>query len=163
MGKVFLLVFGCWLSTTIGLIIYACLTTNHEIFKLTANMNNNKKNTKNNLVEEGGLLKTPSPSNNASLPSPSPPQSAELAEYETDKNELAINEDEGDNISVDESQDKSTSKVATTTITTTAAAAPSSVRNGKRKKKEEVAVSCVGCPTQNFGGVKKVKKTPLKF
>ena len=121
MGKVFLLVFGCWLSTTIGLIIYACLTTNHEIFKLTANMNNNKKNTnisiKNNLVEEGGLLKTPSPSNNASLPSPSPPQSAELAEYETDENELAINEDEGDNISVDESQDESTSKVPTITTT----------------------------------------------
>ena len=133
MGKVFLLVFGCWLSTTIGLIIYACLTTNHEIFKLTANMNNNKKNTnisiKNNLVEEGGLLKTPSPSNNASLPSPSPPQSAELAEYETDENELAINEDEGDNISVDESQDKSTSKVATTTITTTAATITTTATN----------------------------------
>ena len=189
MGKVFYLVFGCWLSTTIGIIIYACLnstttttiTTTTTTTKQSAKMSN--KNTtvvpnnnitinrnKDNLKE--ALLNTDAHfANNLTLPSPSPPQNAELPEYETDENELGINEAEGGDISVDESQDEAgvthlhnsgkdsgAANSFATTTTSPSTVASTAPRNGKRKKKEEVAAICVGCSPQSIAGVKKAKK-----
>ena len=126
---------------------------------------------KDNLKE--ALLNTDHFANNLTLPLPSPPQNAELAEYETDENELGINEAEGGDISVDESQDEAAvthlhnsgkdSGAANSFATTTKTTSPSTVastapRNGKRKKKEEVAAICVGCSPQSIAGVKKAKK-----
>ena len=191
MGKVFYLVFGCWLSTTIGIIIYACLnstttttiTTTTTTTKQSAKMSNKNitgpnnnitiNRNKDNLKE--ALLNTDDFANNLTLPLPSPPQNAELAEYETDENELGINEAEGGDISVDESQDEaavthlhnsgkdSGAANSFATTTTTKTTSPSTVastapRNGKRKKKEEVAAICVGCSPQSIAGVKKAKK-----
>ena len=193
MGKVFYLVFGCWLSTTIGIIIYACLnstttttiTTTTTTTKQSAKMSNKNitgpnnnitiNRNKDNLKE--ALLNTDAHfANNLTLPLPSPPQNAELPEYETDENELGINEAEGGDISVDESQDEAAvthlhnsgkdsgaANSFATTTTTTKTTSPSTVastapRNGKRKKKEEVAAICVGCSPQSIAGVKKAKK-----
>ena len=177
MGKVFYLVFGCWLSTTIGIIIYACLnsttttstitsTANYKDFKQLTKMSN-KTTTNNNIIInknkdhlEEGLL---SPNNGLNLP-PSSPQNAELADYETDENELGI----------DESQDESSAtqppngvKIAATasdvsgasnTVNSTTTTTTTTTRNGKRKKKEEVSPICVGCLPQGIGSVKKIKK-----
>ena len=190
MGKVFYLVFGCWLSTTIGIIIYACLnstttttiTTTTTTTKQSAKMSNKNitgpnnnitiNRNKDNLKE--ALLNTDAHfGNNLTSPLPLPPQNAELPEYETDENELGINEAEGGDISVDESQDEAAvthlhnsgkdSGAANSFATTTKTTSPSTVastapRNGKRKKKEEVAAICVGCSPQSIAGVKKAKK-----
>ena len=192
MGKVFYLVFGCWLSTTIGIIIYACLnstttttiTTTTTTTKQSAKMSNKNitgpnnnitiNRNKDNLKE--ALLNTDAHfGNNLTSPLPLPPQNAELPEYETDENELGINEAEGGDISVDESQDEaavthlhnsgkdSGAANSFATTTTTKTTSPSTVsstapRNGKRKKKEEVAAICVGCSPQSIAGVKKAKK-----
>ena len=190
MGKVFYLVFGCWLSTTIGIIIYACLnstttttiTTTTTTTKQSAKMSNKNitgpnnnitiNRNKDNLKE--ALLNTDAHfGNNLTSPLPPPPQNAELPEYETDENELGINEAEGGDISVDESQDEAAvthlhnsgkdSGAANSFATTTKTTSPSTVastapRNGKRKKKEEVAAICVGCSPQSIAGVKKAKK-----
>ena len=192
MGKVFYLVFGCWLSTTIGIIIYACLnstttttiTTTTTTTKQSAKMSNKNitgpnnnitiNRNKDNLKE--ALLNTDAHfGNNLTSPLPPPPQNAELPEYETDENELGINEAEGGDISVDESQDEaavthlhnsgkdSGAANSFATTTTTKTTSPSTVastapRNGKRKKKEEVAAICVGCSPQSIAGVKKAKK-----
>ena len=190
MGKVFYLVFGCWLSTTVGIIIYACLnstttttiTTTTTTTKQSAKMSNKNitgpnnnitiNRNKDNLKE--ALLNTDAHfGNNLTSPLPPPPQNAELPEYETDENELGINEAEGGDISVDESQDEAAvthlhnlgkdSGAANSFATTTKTTSPSTVastapRNGKRKKKEEVAAICVGCSPQSIAGVKKAKK-----
>ena len=180
MGKVFYLIFGCWLSTTIGIIIYACLNSTTITSTITSAANykdskqltkmSNKTTTNNTIIInknkdnlEEGLL---SPNNGLNLP-PSSPQNAELADYETDENELGIDEGEGGGGDNDESQDNTlrngikiaaaasgvggASNAANSTTTTT-------TRNGKRKKKEEVSPICVGCLPQGIGGVKKAKK-----
>ena len=180
MGKVFYLIFGCWLSTTIGIIIYACLNSTTITSTITSAANykdskqltkmSNKTTTNNTIIInknkdnlEEGLL---SPNNGLNLP-PSSPQNAELADYETDENELGIDEGEGGGGDNDESQDDTlrngikiaaaasgvggASNAANSTTTTT-------TRNGKRKKKEEVSPICVGCLPQGIGGVKKAKK-----
>ena len=130
-------------------------------------INRNKDNLKEALLNTNAHF-----GNNLTLPLPSPPQNAELPEYETDENELGINEAEGGDISVDESQDEAgvthlpnsgkdsgaagaNSFVATTSTSTVPSTAQ---RNGKRKKKEEVAAICVGCSPQSITGVKKAKK-----
>ena len=190
MGKVFYLVFGCWLSTTVGIIIYACLnststttiTTTTTTTKQSAKISNKNITGPNNNISinrNKDNLKDSHFANNLTLPLPSPPQNAELPEYETDENELGINEAEGGDISVDESQDESAvthlhnsgkiaegdsgtaaNSFATTTSKTTSPSTvtPTASRNGKRKKKEEVAAICVGCSPQSIGGVKKAKK-----
>ena len=182
MGKVFYLIFGCWLSTTIGIIIYACLNSTTITSTITSAANykdskqltkmSNKTTTNNTIIInknkdnlEEGLL---SPNNGLNLP-PSSPQNAELADYETDENELGIDEGEGGGGDNDESQDDTlrngikiaaaasgvggASNAANSTTTTT-----TTTRNGKRKKKEEVSPICVGCLPQGIGGVKKAKK-----
>ena len=130
-------------------------------------INRNKDNLKEALLNTDAHF-----GNNLTSPLPLPPQNAELPEYETDENELGINEAEGGDISVDESQDEAgvthlrnsgkdggaagaNSFAATTSPSTLASTAP---RNGKRKKKEEVAAICVGCSPQSIAGVKKAKK-----
>ena len=134
-------------------------------------INRNKDNLKEALLNTDAHF-----ANNLTLPLPSPPQNAELPEYETDENELGINEAEGGDISVDESQDEAAvthlhnsgkdsgaANSFATTTTTAKTTSPSTVastapRNGKRKKKEEVAAICVGCSPQSIAGVKKAKK-----
>ena len=133
-------------------------------------INRNKDNLKEALLNTDAHF-----ANNLTLPLPPPPQNAELPEYETDENELGINEAEGGDISVDESQDEaavthlhnsgkdSGAANSFATTTTTKTTSPSTVastapRNGKRKKKEEVAAICVGCSPQSIAGVKKAKK-----
>ena len=131
-------------------------------------INRNKDNLKEALLNTDAHF-----GNNLTSPLPPPPQNAELPEYETDENELGINEAEGGDISVDESQDEAAvthlhnlgkdsgaaNSFATTTKTTSSSTVASTApRNGKRKKQKKSRPSASDVRRKVSPASKKLKK-----